>query len=189
MDRSHAVVAGSIQQVAAQANQALAEAFLNAELACLVDTSGSMDTCDSRGGRARYSVAVEELTKLQCAHPGKVVVISFASSAGFCPGGVPTREYGGGTDVAGALEFARILDGTVRYCLISDGCPNDAAAALRVARTFTSEISTIFVGAEDDAVAREFLRQLATQRGGTFSTAKAADLVSNRVESLLLGTG
>ncbi len=185
---SLAVVQGSLGAVAKRDGVSVAEAFLSCEIVAIVDTSGSMDMRDARGGRQRYQVACEELAQLQATHPGQVGVIAFSDQAVFCPGGVP-EYFGSSTNLAGALKFASVVDGTVRFVVISDGIPDSEDQALRVASTMTSEISTIFVGPESDRRGPEFLARLARSRKGQFMTATAADLLGQKVESLLLRAG
>lgn len=185
---NHSIVPGSVQAVASASGSSIAEAFLGVSIVAIVDTSGSMDTRDSRGMRRRYNVACDELAQLQAAHPGQVGVIAFSDSAEFCPGGIPPF-YGGGTDLARALEFARMADGAVRFVVISDGYPDDPQRALKVAATMQSEISTVYVGPEGDRQGAEFLALLAKRKGGQALVAKSADLLSQKVESLLLASG
>ncbi|HOR01504.1 MAG TPA: VWA domain-containing protein [Anaerolineae bacterium] len=103
---TQAIVPGSLSAIAAREGQSLAETFLNADAVILVDTSGSMMSGDSRGGRSRYNVALEELAHLQAHMPGKLAVIAFSDSTVFAPGGQPPL-LGSGTNLAGALRFAK----------------------------------------------------------------------------------
>ncbi len=182
-----AVVKGSIRAVAESAGESIALAFLSADIVCIVDVSGSMSMCDSRGGKARYDVACSELAQLQVDNPGKIAVIAFSNDTRFCPGGVPVY-IGGGTDLASALRFAQVADGTVRFIVISDGEPNDEDEALRVARQFTSKLDTVFVGPESERRGAEFLKKLAAACGGQHVTAKYADKLADRVQTLMLGS-
>lgn len=182
------LVPGSIAAVARGQNQSLAESMLSAEILILVDVSGSMNCPDSQGGQRRYSVACEELMKLQAAHPGKIAVVAFSSSVVFAPSGIPAFE-GGGTDLAAGLRFALPFDGTMRFIVVSDGEPNDRQAALNMATQFTSRIDTVYVGPEDDRSGARFLEQLARAAGGQHVKADRAQELAERVESLLLGAG
>jgi Mg-chelatase subunit ChlD len=174
MSQSNAliVVTGSIEDMAKLSGSSLAESFLNAEAVLLVDCSGSMSEHDSRDSRQRYDVAVEELSKLQAAMPGKLAVIGFSNRAEFFPGGIPAF-IGGSTDLAGALKFAKMADiPGMRFIVISDGEPDDAKAALAVAATYGAPIDTIFVGPENDYIGgRAFLQKLATACRGQAVTA------------------
>lgn len=184
-----AIVAGSVAAVANRSGKSIAEVFLNVDLVAIVDCSGSMDAPDSRGGRRRHDVATEELAKLQAEHPGKVGIIAFSDAAHFVPGGAPPF-LGGGTDLAGALRFAKTADGTgAKFCVISDGQPNDPDEALQVARGYTSMVCTIFVGPESDVGAQDFLRRLAEATKGAFQKDHRVSLLSEKLAGLLLTAG
>ncbi len=160
------IVPGSISAIAAQNHSSIAESFLSAEAIVIVDTSGSMGSKDSRGGRERYEVACEELITLQKNRPGKIAVISFSDDAMFCPAGVPVYLKSG-TDLAKALRFVKVADlPGMQFILISDGQPGDEQSALSVAMTFKSKIDVIYVGPEDHPAGREFLFKLAKATGG-----------------------
>lgn len=174
---SHTLVPGSLAAVAKRDNQSIAETFLSADAIILVDTSGSM--C----GRP-YDQACAELRKLQADLPGKIAVIAFSDRPEFAPGGTP-RYIGSGTDLARALDFIHAADGCdIRFIVISDGYPDDADAALRVARRFTSRIDTVFIG-EPGSAGAAFLARLAAASGGQHST-NAVSQIAERVERLLL---
>ncbi len=183
--RSIALVPGSVGAVAQRDGLSLAEALLGAEIIILIDSSGSMAAGDSRGGRSRWDVAVEELTRLQTSHPGRIAVVSFSDAAAFAPSGVP-KFLGGGTDLAAGLRFVHQFDGTVRFIVISDGVPDSESDALSVARTFTSRIDTVYVGPEGDRRGARFLEKLASVAGGRHVTADRAQELAERVETLLL---
>jgi len=182
---SKAIVVGSLQAIANQNNQSLAETFLNADVIVIVDTSGSMSIDDSRGGKKRYDVACQELAQLQANLPGKIGVIAFSNSAVFCPGGQP-MYLGGSTEMDTALKFAKAADVEgMQFILISDGQPDSPAETLNVARTFKNKISTIFVGPEGGH-GEAFLAQLAQVGGGQAVKAeKAQELAA--VTTYLLG--
>ena len=165
-----AIVTGSLSAMAEQTNKSIAETFISADAVVIVDTSGSMSAHDSRGNQERYAVACEELANLQQSLPGKVAVISFSSTVQFDPGGRPTY-LGGGTDMVGALKFAKVADlPGMKFFLISDGQPDDERRTIDVARTYTNRINTIFVGPESDSLSRNFLRKLADATGGEHVT-------------------
>ncbi len=184
---STAVVPGSLSSVAQANGISLAQAFLDCEIMAVVDVSGSMLSRDGRGGKTRWEVAQDELTKLQGSHPGKVGLIAFSDRAEFQPGGMlPTvGMLGGSTDLAGALRYASIVDGTVRYVVISDGWPDDEADALSVAAGMQSDIDCIYTGPEGDRSGAEFLVRLARRKGGRFVRASSADLLADRIAALL----
>lgn len=181
------ITVGSIADLAQKSNTSIAESFLNADVIIIVDTSGSMDARDSRGGRSRYEVALEELARLQKQLPGKIAVVNFSSTVEFVPGGVPVF-LSGGTDLTRALEFVRVADGLVQFVVISDGQPDNSVTALDTARRFKSKIDVVYVGPEDDyAGGRQFLEQLARASGGKFVTADRARELATAVGTLLLG--
>lgn len=177
------LVAGSIGAIAKQQGQPIAVTFISAEVIAIVDVSGSMATHDAHDFQSRYDVACQELATLQAKHPGEVAVVAFSSGAQFCPGGVPVFE-GGGTDLAGALRFVRVADGTVRFVVISDGHPDDAASALAVAQSFRSRIDIVYVG-PDSGGGAEFLRRLSKAAGGQYVGA-SVNALCGEVERLLL---
>lgn len=182
---TNAIIPGSLSAVAAQDHKSIAETFINADCIIVVDTSGSMDACDSRGNKSRYDVACEELKNLQGSMPGKLAVIAFSSDVIFCPSGVPF-QYHGGTNLAGALKFTKVADVSgMRFIVISDGDPDDESEALKVARTYKAKIDTIFVGPEGGH-GQEFLRKLAKASGGQGVTAAQVNKLKDKVETLLL---
>lgn len=180
-----AIVPGSLSAIAQMSGQTIAESFANADAVIIVDTSGSMDAADSRGGQTRYAVACEELGRLQREMPGKLAVIAFSSAVMFCPGGQP-YQFHGGTNLEGALKFARVADVPgMRFFLISDGYPDDAGAALAQAKRFRAPICTIHVGPESDQAGREFLNKLASISGGTAVKAERVMELADRMRPLL----
>lgn len=185
LDTRRAIVTGSIADVAKRAGQSLAQTFVNAECVILVDTSGSMGSADSRGGRTRYDVACEELAALQGAIPGKVAVLSFSNTTMFCPDGTPFNQ-GGQTDLAGALQFAKVADVPgIRFIVISDGEPDNVAGALTEAAKYQNRIDVIYVGPEHSPAGREFLREVADTAGGGLVTADRAAGMAASAKRLL----
>jgi Mg-chelatase subunit ChlD len=179
-------VTGSLEDISRRNQQSLAESFVNADVVVIVDTSGSMAATDSRGRRSRYEVACEELAALQAHMPGKIAVIAFSDNTVFVPGGCPPF-LGLGTDLAGALRFAKVADVPgMRFIVISDGEPDDEAAALAVASTYKSRIDVIYVGPEAYPRGRNFLQQLAAASSGKLVTADRANELAASVETLLL---
>lgn len=181
-----AIVPGSLSAVARRDGVSLAESFVGADAVIIVDTSGSMSTCDSRGGQSRYDVALHELAKLQAHMPGKLAVLAFSSGVMFCPGGQPPL-LGGNTDLAGALRFAKVADVPgMRFVVISDGQPDDERKALAVAKTYTNRIDTVFVGPENDwQGGRAFLEKLAKASGGQHIAADRVHELADKTERLL----
>lgn len=185
---STSIVAGSIAAVAHSNATSIAEAFLGAEIVALVDVSGSMRACDSRGGRSRYEVACDELAKLQQANPGAIAVVAFSDRPEFAPSGVPIYQ-GLGTDLAAALRFVAIADGTVRFIVISDGSPDDPEDALQVAKSLTSPLDCIYVGPESERPGSDFLKRLANTHGGRYAVASKAAELASTVQTLMLKAG
>ena len=194
------IIPGSLSAIAQNSGGSIAEAFIGADNVIIVDTSASMEAVDNpdweaidrnpfaTGGKTRYDRAIDELAKLQASLPGKIAVISFSSSAVFCPSGTPTFLHGG-TDLAEALRFAWIADGCdLHFIVISDGCPDDAAAALREAKRYESRIDCVYIGPEDGQ-GRSFLRRLAAASGGQYSTSAGAQDLANSVTKLLTAAG
>lgn len=180
-----AIVKGSLSAIAQQDGKSLAETFIHCDAVVIVDTSGSMDAHDAPGGKTRYQAALDELSALQEQLPGKIAVISFSSSVQFCPGGIPVW-LGQTTDVAGALQFARVADVPgMRFFLISDGEPDDPDAALAVARQYRAKINTIYVGPEIGC-GRKFLEKLASVTGGASEVAELTKALGNTIKRAML---
>lgn len=180
-----ALVPGSIGAMAQQGNKSIAEIFSSlTEVIALVDVSGSMDSHDSRDGRSRYEVACEELAKLQAKLPGRIAVVAFSSDFVFVPSGQPPFLCSG-TDLAKALKFVNVADGTVRFIVISDGQPNDPQQALKIARTFKSRIDVVYTGPEGDRSGARFLEELATCAGGKYAVAAQAQQLCEKVQLML----
>lgn len=180
-----AIIQGSLGAVAAQNKTSIAESFINANAIIIVDTSGSMDQSDARNGKTRYQVACDELANLQKTLPGKLALLSFSNDVVFCPNGIPF-QFGGMTDLAKALKFAKVADlpSGMRFIVISDGEPDDEKEALKVAKTFKNRIDTIFVGREG-AEGQDFLNRLAKASGGSHVTADRVAELADKTQKLL----
>ena len=176
MKNDNSIVHGSIADLARNQNQTIAESFIGADAIIIVDTSGSMDTPDSKDNRTRYAVACEELSILQANMPGKIAVIAFSSEPEFCPNGKPTY-FGRNTDLAKALKFTKVADTIpdMRFILISDGEPDSEDAAYNVACKYQNRIDVIYVGSETSPRGRSFLAKLSRASGGTIITAEKAN--------------
>ena len=190
MTNKSLVVTGSLSSIATQNHISIAETFVNVDACIIVDISGSMDARDSRDGQSRWQVAGHELVGLQQTMPGKLAVIAFADRAEFVPSGIlpQVASLGGGTNLAGALRFAKALDVPgVRFVVISDGQPNSTAQCLDVAKTYMNRIDTIYVGPEGGS-GSAFLAQLAQVNGGQNATAdRAQELASTTLKMLTSG--
>lgn len=181
------IIPGSLKALADKQNISLAESFINADAIVIVDTSGSMADQDLADGKTRYERACDELAALQNNLPGKIAVLSFSNSTVFCPSGVPFR-FGGGTDLAGALRFAKVADvDGMRFIVISDGQPDDETATLNVARTYKNRIDVVYVGSEISPTGRIFLDKLASISGGRIITKDKAVELSSGIKYLLEG--
>ena len=194
------IIPGSLSAIAQNSGGSIAEAFIGADNVIIVDTSASMSAVDDaevtgswdegirQTGKTRYERACDELSKLQASLPSKIAVISFSSSAVFCPSGTPTFLHGN-TGLAEALRFAQIADGCdLRFIVISDGDPDSKEAALAEAKKFESRIDTIYIGPEDGQ-GRSFLRRLAAASGGQYNTSAGAQDLANSVTKLLTTAG
>lgn len=178
-------VQGSLAAVASASHKPLAETFINADLIVIVDTSGSMCVTDGTE-RTRYERACDELAKVQATMPGKIAVISFSDFVSFCPTGIPWN-YGQGTDMKKALEFAKVADvPDMRFIVISDGQPDDEQAALTLAKTYTNKIDTIYIG-PSGGEGEGFLRRLAKVSGGIAAKDFSAKQLSQSIAGLLGG--
>jgi Mg-chelatase subunit ChlD len=185
MNSNNSIVPGSLSAIATQSGNSIAETFIGADVVILVDTSGSMEARDSRGGLSRYDVACQELAQLQANLPGKIAVVSFANFPMFCPGGRPVN-LGGSTALDKALEFTKIADVPgMRFIIISDGEPDSQERAMRQAVKYTNRIDTIFVGPEDRPAGRDFLNRLAAASGGQGITMDRAKELAAGVQYLL----
>jgi len=182
---NNVIIQGSMSAIAKQSGKSIAETFINANAIIIVDTSGSMHATDSRGGKSRYDVACAELKHLQGSLPGKLALLSFSDNVQFCPSGVPF-DFGGGTDLAKALKFAKIADlaSGMRFIVISDGEPNDESEALAIAKTYRNRIDTIFVGPEG-GMGQAFLNHLAKASGGQGVTADRVKELADTTQKLL----
>jgi hypothetical protein len=187
------VVEGSLLSVVNSQNTSIADAFMSVDAVVIMDESGSMGMCDSRGGKSRFLVGCEELANLQRNRPGKYLVIGFSSDVQTRIGGVPV-EQGGGTDMVKALRYAREFDVQgMNFFLVSDGEPDDlysgGAGTLAEAAKYRNHINTIFCGPESDSRSRDFLNRLANSTGGKSATAERVMELAATVETLMLGSG
>jgi len=179
------LVKGSIADIAMSGKKSIAETFVGADCVVIVDTSGSMGTNDSAGGKSRYEVACQELAALQASMPGKIAVLSFSDRVMFCPDGKPFN-FGVNTNLTKALKFAKIADiPPIQFIVISDGQPDDPRGALAIARTYKNRIDVIYVGPESHPVGRDFLEQLARASGGVTVTADRVAELSTTIQKLL----
>lgn len=131
----------------------------------ICDTSGSMD--ESAGGRKKIDHLHEALDSLSRDFTHG---ISFNSSVTqFQPGTASRFSPSGGTDLASALRLAITLSPS-RSIVISDGQPNDAAAALAEAAKISGVIDVIYCGHDTDQTALRFMQSLARAGCGQVRT-------------------
>lgn len=185
-----AIVKGSMQNIAEREGKPLAELFVGAKLIIIFDSSGSMSAHDSRGGKSRFDIALEELRELQAQNPGEIAIINFSGEVEFVPGGAP-QFMGGGTNLAAALRFAQRADKIkdMGFVVVSDGEPDDETEALSVARTYKNRINTIYCGPESGRAGRAFLEELAKSSGGVFNNIPLLrESLSSAVNQLILTT-
>ena len=181
------IVKGSQQDIANQQGKTLAESFLSAEMVILLDNSGSMMATDTPEGISRVDLAQTHLTHLQGKYAGKVALICFADKVEYSPSGY-IIPVGGSTDLASALQFAKVADGCgLKIVVISDGSPNSESSALQIAQTYESKIDVIYCGDESSSLGRDFLQRLAAATGGQFFKSENAGELLDSAESLLLG--
>jgi len=180
------VVSGSIAATAEDKDQTIAEAFVYIRALAMVDTSGSMATCDAPGRTMRYEAACEGLRSLQLEYPGTIAVVGFSKTAALALGGIPAFQQGR-TDMVAALEVARSFDDAgIRLIMISDGQPDDPTKTLAVAQTFATHIDTIYIGSEEARGAgRRFLELLAATTGGEAMQSTAPGVLEAPVRLLL----
>lgn len=166
---------GSIAQIAKDKGISEADAMLSATTVVAVDTSASMSDEDAGEGRneERYEVACRELAAIQAARPGQIVVLSWSSSAQWCPDGVPANQ-GSGTCIMSAIRafLDAGLDGLLNLTIIADGDVNegDRQEALAVVPKMQSRVDTIFIGntrSADGKAGAAFLKELARRGRGT----------------------
>ncbi len=187
---SNKLVLGSLANIASTSGKSIAETFIDVDAVIIVDISGSMssfDSCDNHEGQTRWHVAGQELVKLQQTMPGKLAVIAFSNNSRFEPTGIlpPVGVLGHGTNLAGALQFAAMLDMPgMQFVVISDGQPNNQEAAIKAAKAIKANISTVYVGPTGGNGAA-FLAKLASQSGGQNACVGAVEL-SGTVQRLLL---
>jgi hypothetical protein len=143
---------------------ATAEARARAErTVILADCSGSMEELVDRRRKADIlqDALDQVLPGLPAAH-----VVAFASIAVDIARGGRLPPPSGGTALHLALDHAsRQRPGHV--LVISDGHPDDEAAAIAAVDRLRATIDVIYCGPDGDRAAIEFLRRLAARRGGS----------------------
>lgn len=182
MNRTITPVEGSALDAAEKEGKTLAHIFAFADVVVICDTSGSMGMSDSRGGKRRYDVLLEELAHLQKAQAGRIIVCAFSDTVEWIPSGEPPF-YGETTDLCNALKLCKIADTPGRtFFLVSDGEPSEPETAIGIASQYACKINTVFVGPEGNHSGRQYLDEIAQASGGDSTT---ADRVNELAETVI----
>lgn len=88
------------------------------------------------------------------------------------------------TNLAAALKHVKDMDPGVTL-VISDGLPDNEAAALSVARAFRGAIDVLYIGPESDTAAIAFMRRLAASADGNVRTHDVARLGAGHGQQLI----
>lgn len=153
------VAQGSVYDVAERQGRDLTDVLAFADTVILYDHSGSM-------GGWKEEKAREALIELQRTHDGDILLIAFDSVPKMCYDGQPPSA-GGSTALHLALDYAKELDiPGRRFILISDGAPDRPEETLKIARTYTCPIHTIYIG-PDGGSGLLFMNQLTALNGAS----------------------
>ena len=99
------------------------------------------------------------------------------------PGGVPP-EPNGWTNLHLALEMARAADtGSTKFCIISDGLPQQTDLVYREAEKFSVPLDVIYVGRQPEG--RAFMEDFAKKTGGQFYTDTSTMLLTTTISRML----
>lgn len=129
------------------------------QVVILADISASMGA-SAPGGQRKIDVLRQAVVGATLQVPARLFVFSQATREVHA---IPEPEHN--TNLAAALQAVRPLDPGVTL-VISDGQPDNAAAALEAARQFRGAIDVLYVGPESDTAAIQFMQQLARVGGG-----------------------
>ncbi|MHB1057259.1 MAG: vWA domain-containing protein [Rhodanobacter sp.] len=149
----------------------------------LADVSGSMES-DAADGRRKIDMLREAVNGAR----GAARLVAFSRHAREVEY-IPDPESN--TDLAAALEHVHAMDpGTT--LLISDGEPDNEAAAIAAARKFRGAIDVLYIGPEGNVRAIDFMRRLAAAAAGSvtindITTTAGARLLQQRIAGLLPG--
>lgn len=178
--RSRDVTATRPRSLAEVARQAISKAQNQGLLIC--DVSGSMDMNDAPGRKRRIDALREVVSQLRHRFPA-LRIVAFSSQPMLVSLALP--EPGGNTALHLALDFAAPLARpNEAVCLITDGEPDDEAAALAAARRFGRRIEVFYVGPEGGRGQR-FLSQLAAITGGAYQRATLGQDLLEKTEKVL----
>lgn len=136
----------------------------------LCDVSASMTERDAPGGQRRIDALNEILRLLQAENP-TLRLIAFSDAARYAA--LPLPHPGGSTALHDALDFAAPIASGAAVALISDGEPDDEAAALAAARRFPAAVNVFYCGPEGGP-GQDFLRRLAQATGGQYQPVSLA---------------
>ena len=125
----------------------------------LADTSGSM--ADRAGNKTKIDILRDAVAGAwNSLEPGHRRLVRFDSAAVLLESPDGLNDPDGGTAMDAGLRAAAGLD-PGRLIVISDGLPNDEAAALAAADLLPCRIDVIYCGPDSDAGAIAFMRRLA----------------------------
>jgi len=171
------LIKGSVGYVAKERSIPLPAVLSAVEVVILVDTSGSMG-----GDKIRH--ARKAMEDIQGRNSGKCGIIHFGSTAEWLFHGI-LPAAGGSTNLAKALSLAKDMDGLVKYIVISDGYPDNPDRALAIAKTYSSQIDTIFIGDDRDTAGKNFLLSLSRVSSGRSLGVRDVANLSSDVQRLL----
>jgi len=152
----------------------------------ILDVSYSMDERDAmyNGQRCRrIDAAKAQLIEIQARCPGQVAIIAFSDEAEAVPGGV-APEPNGWTNLHLALAMARAADtGSMKFCIISDGLPQQTELVYCEAEKFSVPLDVIYVGKQPEG--RAFMEDFAKKTGGQFYTDTSTMLLTSTISRML----
>jgi len=148
--------------------------FKRGQRAFLLDYSGSMEYVESKG-RTRLQHLISIMDKF----PNERKFIF----SGDCKEvhSLPTTAIGS-TDLAEGFEEVKRC-GISHVVLITDGEPDDEESAEQAAKGL--KIDAFFVGSQDNVRAKEFLRRLCDNSGGSFDSTNISNV--QQIESGIRG--
>lgn len=148
----------------------MAGRFGRASDACVVcaDTSSSMAEV-ARGAERKIDMLRSALASVAAGSPGLRCIMFGGHTAWASPADVGAWQASGSTPLHAALDLANTLSPR-QTLVITDGHPDDADAALAVARQLSGRIDVLFIGPTSDHVGQEFCRRLARIGVGTMRT-------------------
>jgi hypothetical protein len=149
----------------------------------LADVSASM--AESAGARRRVDVLREALTGVPPAR-----IVAFATTPVEIASATALPPPSGGTALHLALDLGAAMR-PARTLVVSDGEPDDEAAALRSAEDVPGTIDVIYCGPDGNVAARAFLMRLARAGGGRYVShdMRHPELLAPAIRGLLSGGG